>query len=432
MENTDHKPAMINMRKINFYLIEAFLIALILIVNPIVRDRLFAAEEVIQPSTRAILWALNIILLAVLIAVIFMPERVFHFAGKYGVNVALSIAVFIISLAAIELALTAYSRLSFENGIFYHNYEFNSSAWGNSDGFRDDEFVREKAEDTKRIFLIGDSFVFGEGNNQNETIDRYLEKMLNSDPMIKYEVYNLGVGGTSPPEYYSTAERFKDYSPDIIIVSLYVDNDIIYQITPNENIKNPILRNSLNFIDSLKIKKLYNTSVWRLTCMKKMRVDFGIDKFYAEKMCKEEINYVVAFAGAAGDVHARYSSLAEFFKNDNTTKKILFDIKELYTDVPFILLINPARFQVKTTGFTELNKLGFVFSRNETIGREIQDEIISWAQSYNISYIDVLPGMKENSTAEYFYVIDDHYTNQGNHFVADAIYEKIQDEGLLK
>src|SRR5262245_16000887 len=57
-------------------------------------------------------------------------------------------------------------------------YEFQYQVNLNSDFFRDDEFQLKKGEGTIRIFLIGDSYVFGTGVDQNETIDKQLERRL--------------------------------------------------------------------------------------------------------------------------------------------------------------------------------------------------------------------------------------------------------------
>ncbi len=98
--------------------------------------------------------------------------------------------------------------------------EYDVTAHINHHGFRGPDIAIEKLPGQKRIFLIGDSFTFGVGANDNETIPYFLQQAL--DPtMKKSEAVNLGHGHNSPIIHYL---RLKDelpkFKPDLVVMLL--------------------------------------------------------------------------------------------------------------------------------------------------------------------------------------------------------------------
>lgn len=101
----------------------------------------------------------------------------------------------------------------------------------NSFGMRGPEVKLEKAEDTFRIALIGDSFAFGWGVEEKDSFARVIERELTtrlSDKSLDFdraEVLNFGTPGYSTFQevalYEKSGSRFK---PDLVLV-YYVDND---------------------------------------------------------------------------------------------------------------------------------------------------------------------------------------------------------------
>lgn len=71
----------------------------------------------------------------------------------------------------------------------------------NSLGARDDEPLPDESG-VRKILLIGDSFTFGHGLDQSETIDKQIEEQSEH----RIDAYNLGVGGYGPAEIL---ERFR-------------------------------------------------------------------------------------------------------------------------------------------------------------------------------------------------------------------------------
>ena len=90
----------------------------------------------------------------------------------------------------------------------------------NSDGFRTKRFL-PKLDETFRVILIGDSYVYGMNANDNETLAVQLEKSYQKNISKKIEVLSLGIIGYSALNYAGIARTYFDYlKPDLIIVCI--------------------------------------------------------------------------------------------------------------------------------------------------------------------------------------------------------------------
>jgi hypothetical protein len=298
-------------------------------------------------------------------------------------------------------------------------YEFHYHVTLNSDYFRDDEFHRKKEPGTFRIFLIGDSFVFGSGVGEEEAIDRLLERRLNTNSKTRYEVFNLGHPGDTPFEYEKTARRFRDYDPDLVILSFYVDNDV-WKKDWQKNLR------VLGFWNDL--KKRWQSYLYQhgfTDCLFPWLSKIKLDPFYHQKFCSGEINPYLALAGERPELHQSYEEFVVLFKNHYDTQKKILGIRNLYPKVPFWLLLQPSKYQVSGDSFDTLRKIGFKINSDRPVGRDLQDEIIRWADSQRIDTLDLLPNLRPEDGAKFYHHIDDHYNGAGNNFVAQQIEKKL-------
>lgn len=97
----------------------------------------------------------------------------------------------------------------------------------NSCAMREPERSFSKGPDVFRIALLGDSFAFGWGVEQNKIFASTLERILNekAQGQRKFEVLNFGVPGYSTfQEIALFKERALDFSPDAVLV-YFIDND---------------------------------------------------------------------------------------------------------------------------------------------------------------------------------------------------------------
>jgi len=107
----------------------------------------------------------------------------------------------------------------------FNEYEVNVQI--NSLGLRNSE-IGSKA-DTFRILVLGDSFTFGYGVENEETYPSQLQKILNERIDRKVEVINAGyASGYAPDAYYAylKKEGFA-LQPDLVLIGFFVGNDFI-------------------------------------------------------------------------------------------------------------------------------------------------------------------------------------------------------------
>jgi hypothetical protein len=96
-------------------------------------------------------------------------------------------------------------------------------------GFCEPGWAPEKAQGTRRIALIGDSYVFGVGVERADTLSSALGAELASrSPGRRDEIVNLGVPGSNLQSYvdvYEAADRL-GLALDVVVVCLTLPNDL--------------------------------------------------------------------------------------------------------------------------------------------------------------------------------------------------------------
>jgi hypothetical protein len=96
----------------------------------------------------------------------------------------------------------------------------------NAAGFRDREFTLERSPGALRLVMLGDSFGFGEGVREEDTVASLLEAHLGEAYGCPVEVYNLSViGYTTEQEAALLEARALRYQPDAILVWYFL-NDV--------------------------------------------------------------------------------------------------------------------------------------------------------------------------------------------------------------
>jgi hypothetical protein len=102
----------------------------------------------------------------------------------------------------------------------------------NSRGHRDVELDFRPGE--QNVVISGDSFTFGHGLDQEDTIDQQLEH-LSSGCSRKMNVYNIGYSASGAKETYSEFSHFdSEYASDYVY--MYHGNDITDIMTPDQEI----------------------------------------------------------------------------------------------------------------------------------------------------------------------------------------------------
>jgi hypothetical protein len=179
-------------------------------------------------------------------------------------------------------------------------------------GLRNSEINKDKAHDEKRIMLLGDSFVWGDGISRDQIISTQLKKYLPDRFSHNIRVINAGICGHDTKDEYEQLVRLEPvYHPDMVILFFFT-NDIletkrqvqsrgIYSKSWRQNVKE-FLRHKSKFIAFLYY--LYKN---------KIAEKFGVPEFL---LAKDYFNLNdkkpgwVAFKRAVIDIQ-RYCSVRE-------------------------------------------------------------------------------------------------------------------------
>jgi len=117
------------------------------------------------------------------------------------------------------------SQLGWRNIPNSTNSTFGHPVAINAKGLRDRDYPWHKPAGVKRIVVLGDSYVWGYGVDQDAIFTEVLERSLGKhDP--QWEVINTGVSGwgTDQEYLYLREEGFR-FSPDIVVVAYFIGND---------------------------------------------------------------------------------------------------------------------------------------------------------------------------------------------------------------
>jgi hypothetical protein len=101
----------------------------------------------------------------------------------------------------------------------------------NSDGLRDREHSKEKPAGTLRIAVVGDSYAEAFQVDQEKAFWSVMERRLQACPSLggrRVEVINFGVSGYgTAQELITLRERVWAYSPDVVLLALTTNNDVL-------------------------------------------------------------------------------------------------------------------------------------------------------------------------------------------------------------
>lgn len=101
----------------------------------------------------------------------------------------------------------------------------------NSEGLRDGEHSKQKPAGTVRVAVLGDSYAEALQVEQEEAFWSLMEERLRTCAAFgerRVEVVNFGVSGYgTAQELFTLRERVWDYSPDIVLLAVTTNNDLI-------------------------------------------------------------------------------------------------------------------------------------------------------------------------------------------------------------
>ncbi len=321
------------------------------------------------------------------------------------------------------------------------NLGFDPTIPNNSLGHRGTEFTESKS-DKRRVLVIGDSFTFGWGVNDNETYPALLQEYLEARSSAAVEVINAGfAAGYSPDTYYLYLKNEGlRLEPDAIVVGLFVGNDLDSDAAfENEwlttdaqglplSIRNQHSRVVDHYLVPWPIPVRYRTPI-----LSRLHVYQGLFDIWWELSPRLRAwlptgttLYAQSPSGAADD-NVPYNYRLRFADRTNTVyarvKGLLAAMHKLATasGVPIYFMVIPESVQLQPGAY-----LGLAADMARP-----QKELAAFFGASNMTHLDLLPFLRERAAGSVLYFPNDgHFTVDGNRLAAERLGEFLQREWL--
>jgi lysophospholipase L1-like esterase len=153
----------------------------------------------------------------------------------------------------------------------YHGWFAGVPVQINALGFRDTrDYSLEKAPNTFRILVLGDSVTFGHGTVWTTTYPYLLQQRLKQwRPAVDWQVWNLGVPGYNTAQELKYLERVGPrYAPDLVIVGFFendlIDNDVATTATLRRRLASAVQGSMQRWLYSYELyKRIALTLRWQ-------------------------------------------------------------------------------------------------------------------------------------------------------------------------
>ena len=319
--------------------------------------------------------------------------------------------------AAIGYRLKPHARTRFTTS------EFTADIAVNGAGLRDDEEIGPKAQDERRIVLLGDSLVLAVQVPFRDTFGELLEQRLNArGSPVRYRVINAGVQGYGPVEEQLYFRSIADtVQPDLVLAVLFVGNDAEEAVGSQHKL-DPGRRTSAVVVDSLltRLRRLVRRSmVLQILRLRAMSV---VDRLSPSLAPPEPP--LQSYAARPAPRIAEGLALA---------RRSVEDIKQTASrsGATAAVVLMPARFQVDDGDYGRLKEIVAA-----TGGNLIRDAASTRFQEalapVGVPMLDLLPPLRGALPGpDLFYQETVHLTPRGHTVVAAALDRFIEENGLL-
>ena len=349
---------------------------------------------------------------------------------------------------------------------YYHTSEFQYNAKINSFGLRDREFTINKSSKT-RILFVGDSFTFGWGVENEFSLPKQLETILNKESKNEeYEVINCGKGGSGVSDYLKAINLYSEiYKPDYVFIGFLQFDDLAqeYEKWFEDSLSLLNLKSTIENNPS-KIKMLIND-------FKETSIGNFVRKFSQIKNKEIEVkNNYKTLAKSMFESFNNYQKM-KFSMLDENLKKMflngdlnpsLINIYVNFAERSFVFN-DPTKYvtlkaiQLSKEKFNEIKKISdksnfkvyvFNFPVNLTTGHKvirshienyfskfitsnnhidsIYRDISNSVNFFNYDFTNEFKTFKNKNVLYFKY--DGHMTPIGNSFLANCIFNKIKNE----
>jgi len=330
--------------------------------------------------------------------------------------------------------------------IYEKTPEFEFSTTINQLGFRGSEISESKPSDSKRVLILGDSFVFGWGVNDDQIFTTHLARELQKSPQ-RYQIINTAGGSLSPLVYYVRVKnRYLRLKPDVVLMFLnYAD------VREDYLFKRNIIRDSHGDIADL--NPLYTNGkldTWKWLRSKSEFLSFTYNKFnrtlrriqilgfwrYIEATLKGERIRDAMFDedNTAGRAMEAIEYDGYFMLRDYTRAELIRKYLSETTDyiartqellkqqgASLTLILLPNGVQVGPEQWSK-GRQRWGFDEGRIYENPLMvNELKSFAKKIGVGFVNLTDAFKKNNSQQLFYDRDGHFTSAGHAVLANGL-----------
>lgn len=301
-------------------------------------------------------------------------------------------------------------------------------------GFRSNLDSKEKDPSKIRILMLGDSFILGEGSEDNETSSYLLEEYLNATANNRYEVINLEVSSYAPIlEYLQLKENIKTMKPDVVIMNLDMSDivqEYVYRHDGKFNEKGePVSVNG--FPEYVKqretLKSRITTWTYNHLFITTALIEISYNQFFKD-VALEELNLenAVMRKNRTLLLHTIKADFKEFNLCMSMVEDSIIRTKQLCDKYgsKFILTTYPWGHQVNDREWIP-GRYGFLPKSFELSNRTIE-ELDRFSKANEITFFNAFPFFRGYKGKEpLYYNHDMHFTPYGQKLMAQFLYKRL-------
>ncbi len=297
----------------------------------------------------------------------------------------------------------------------FEGLDFKVTVTSNSQGFRDREYSIEKPPETKRVIVLGDSFAWGWGVENDEVFTEVAERQLN-----KVEILNLGHSSYGTDQELLLWKRLgQRFSPDLTAVVFY-SNDIEDNSGPTGERPQFILKDG-----TLSLAK--TPQPWTMIRNLKRVLKDNLRLYYF-------IDYRIALLKQSRKHPNSGSGLEKWFFKDfldrmgnawEVTKALLLEIDRL-TDHRTLVVFIPNRLQLEDDRFLEALQTAHL--EDDKTDRMLTNRLLeTFCTEHQIPFLDLTSRFQKERTHEPLYFDHDfHWSPRGHHVAGEALGETLR------
>ncbi len=287
-------------------------------------------------------------------------------------------------------------------------------------GYRIGEDPQDSSLADIRILALGDSFLEALHVEYDDIMTSLIETDLSTITGQQVQITNTGVAGYNPNHYLSVLRQTPSLETyDIVLVFVYVANDIVSNRVDDIPPRAPTLRHDFRLPDNLSRSELIDAVIYPIN-------DFLEERSHLFIVFKNATDTLLARLGLSGSYFPKSLLSANAGIDDwEITIEILADIANETGElgIPAVFVLLPANIQVDEDEY-EWYQTAFNVDA-ETVGLDLPSSILgTLAESHDLNWFDSLDALRDAyADGEYnlYGHIHKHFTVDGHRVVADFV-----------